>query len=57
MIAKAQEKKLFLMEACFSRFLPIWKELRKRLDDGSMGEATSVHANMANHSYVSPRKF
>ena len=56
MIEKAKEKKVFLMEACFSRFFPVWRALKEQLNNKTLGEATSIHANMANHSYVSWEK-
>jgi dihydrodiol dehydrogenase / D-xylose 1-dehydrogenase (NADP) len=40
--AHAKEKKLFLMEAVWSRFFPIYKELKKGIDDGALGEIQEV---------------
>jgi hypothetical protein len=52
MIEKAKEKKRFLMEACFSRFFPVWAEVRKVMDQKTLGEVTAVHANLAHNDYV-----
>jgi len=45
MIAKAQEKGLFLMEAMWMRFIPLIRELRKRLSDGVIGEVRMIQAD------------
>jgi len=42
MIELAKSKNLFLMEAIWSRFFPVYQELRKRLNDGSLGEVLQV---------------
>lgn len=38
LIEIAKEKKLFLMEAVWSRFFPVYQELRKSIDSGQIGE-------------------
>ena len=45
MIAKTQEKGLFLMEAMWMRFIPLIRELRKRLSDGVIGEVRMIQAD------------
>ena len=40
--AYAREKKLFLMEAIWSRFFPSYIALKKRIDDGDLGEIKEV---------------
>uniref|UniRef100_A0A914CC60 Trans-1,2-dihydrobenzene-1,2-diol dehydrogenase n=1 Tax=Acrobeloides nanus TaxID=290746 RepID=A0A914CC60_9BILA len=58
MIEKAKEKKRFLMEACFSRFFPVWAEVRKVMDQKTLGEVTAVHANLAHNDYITnPNRF
>lgn len=58
MIQKAKEKKRFLMEACFCRFFPIWRDLKYHLQQSTLGEATSVHANLAHNNYTDiPNRF
>ncbi|ODM96051.1 Trans-1,2-dihydrobenzene-1,2-diol dehydrogenase [Orchesella cincta] len=42
MLELAQSKKLFLMEAIWSRFFPVYQELKKRVDSGSLGEVLQV---------------
>ncbi len=45
MIAAAQRNERFLMEAMWSWFMPGWHELRKRIEDGAIGEIVSIDAN------------
>lgn len=40
MIELARKKKLFLMEAVWSRCFPVYKELRKCIDRGDIGEVS-----------------
>ncbi|CAL8116955.1 unnamed protein product [Orchesella dallaii] len=42
MIALAKSKNLFLMEAIWTRFFPAIQELKKRIDNGSLGEVLQV---------------
>jgi len=42
MLDLAKSKNLFLMEAIWSRFFPVYQELRKQLDNGSMGDVLQV---------------
>lgn len=45
MINKAREKKLFLMEAMWTKFLPHYQKTMDMLNDGSLGDITSVLIN------------
>lgn len=38
----AKSKQLFLMEAVWSRFFPIYQEIRNQLENGSLGEVKHV---------------
>ncbi len=42
MLALAKSKNLFLMEAIWSRFFPVYQELKKRIDSGSLGDVLQV---------------
>lgn len=42
MLELAKAKNLFLMEAIWTRFFPVYQELRKRIDNGSLGEILQV---------------
>jgi dihydrodiol dehydrogenase / D-xylose 1-dehydrogenase (NADP) len=44
MVNLAKEKKLFLMEAYWSRFFPVYKLIRTELDKGSIGQPKLVTA-------------
>ncbi|XP_013392854.1 trans-1,2-dihydrobenzene-1,2-diol dehydrogenase [Lingula anatina] len=44
-IAVASEKKLFFMEALWSRFFPTYEQIRKELRNGSIGEVHLVEAS------------
>jgi predicted dehydrogenase len=45
MIQLAKEKKIFLMEALWSRFLPHFIKLKEMLAQGMIGEVTALQAN------------
>mgnify|MGYP002713031522 CR=1 FL=1 len=45
MIAMARQKGLFLMDAVWTRFLPIMEEVRSLLKDGAIGEIRMLVAN------------
>ncbi|MHB8054835.1 MAG: Gfo/Idh/MocA family protein [Candidatus Aminicenantales bacterium] len=45
MIETAQRKKLFLMEAMWTRFLPAVIEMRRRLSEGAIGEPRMMEAS------------
>jgi len=45
MIARAREKKVFLMEAFWTRFLPHYQRLRNMIAEGKIGKIQSVVAN------------
>lgn len=42
----AKLKKLFLMEALWSRFIPTYQHLKKRIDEGALGEVKEVRVEM-----------
>lgn len=44
LIALAREKKLFLMEAIWSRCFPVYKQIRKEIANGTIGEPSMVEA-------------
>lgn len=46
----AKSKKLFLMEAVWSRFFPIYFEIRKQIENGSLGEVKHVLATLGFNS-------
>ncbi len=45
LIALAKEKNLFLMEAMWSRFVPIYVKVREWIEDGLIGEVRMVQAD------------
>ena len=46
LLAHAQAKNLFFMEAMWARFFPSYQYLKKRLDNGDLGEIQEVHGTM-----------
>ncbi|XP_069673557.1 trans-1,2-dihydrobenzene-1,2-diol dehydrogenase-like [Periplaneta americana] len=46
LVALAKQKKLFLMEAIWSRCFPVYDVLRKELEAGTVGEVLQVIANL-----------
>nr|XP_002121621.1 trans-1,2-dihydrobenzene-1,2-diol dehydrogenase-like [Ciona intestinalis] len=50
LISFAREKKLFLMEAIWSRYFPAYRHVRKLLDDKVIGEAKHVQASFGESS-------
>ena len=54
MIALAREKNLFLMDAVWTRFLPIMDEVRSLLKDGAIGEIRMIVANFGFHQPFNP---
>lgn len=45
LVALARERGLFLMEAMWTRFNPLIRELRKLVADGAIGEVRAIHAD------------
>ncbi len=59
MAQKAREKGLFLMEAMWTRYLPLWQWLKPELDNGLIGEVRMVQADFGFNAPFDPedRKF
>lgn len=59
MIEKAREKKVFLMEALWSKFLPQYERLQQLLKEGKMGTIKSVLVNFGFRPLppISPRLY
>lgn len=47
MIAEAKKQGLFLMEAMWTRFLPVYGEIKRHLEAGAIGEIRMVRANFS----------
>jgi predicted dehydrogenase len=45
LVAEARQRRLFLMEAMWARFLPHMREIRRLLADGALGEIVNVQAD------------
>lgn len=45
----ARSKKLFFMEAVWSRFFPAYEYVREQLASGAIGDIVQVNANMTIH--------
>lgn len=45
LVTVAKEKKLFLMEAVWSRCFPAYAELRKLIKSGTIGDIVNVYVN------------
>ncbi len=45
MVRKARDKKIFLMEAMWTRFLPVMKLVRSWIDEGRIGDVRMVRAD------------
>lgn len=41
----AAQRRVFLMEALWTRFLPAWQQARRWVDDGAIGQVHSINAN------------
>ena len=53
----AKEKKVFLMEAMWSRFMPIYVELKDMIETGKLGKIHSASANFTTKMDSLPRIF
>ena len=53
-IQRAREKKVFCMEAMWSRFFPLVYRLRELLAEGAIGEARMLHADFGFRAGVNP---
>ncbi|EPQ56468.1 NAD P-binding protein [Gloeophyllum trabeum ATCC 11539] len=47
LVALAQERKVFFMEALWTRFQPLTREVRRIADSGVLGEPVLMHADLA----------
>jgi predicted dehydrogenase len=54
LVALAREKKLFLMEAMWTRFMPALAEVRRIIDAGEIGKVTQVIADLGFKADVGP---
>ncbi len=43
LISLAREKKLFLMEAMWTRWLPLWKTMKERISRGDIGDIAQIN--------------
>lgn len=55
MVEKAREKNLFLMEAMWTRWLPLYVRLRQMLQDKVLGEIQLVHADFGFSATFDPK--
>lgn len=55
MIAKAREKKVFLMEAIWTRFLPTTEKILQFIEQGVIGEVMSVKADFGFRATYDPK--
>jgi len=46
MIDKAREKNLFLMEAFWSRFFPVWKQMKSELQQNAIGNVSLIQCDI-----------
>lgn len=56
MIDRAREKKLFLMDAFWTRYFPVMAKLRQLLADGVIGDVMLVQADFGGRGPVVPEK-
>ena len=54
MVRTAREKKLFLMEAMWTRFLPIMTKLKEQVDAGAIGEIRMIMADFGFRASADP---
>jgi predicted dehydrogenase len=54
MIALAQEKRLFFMEALWTKFLPSIRQIRKLIAEDAIGEVRSIQADFGFRTEASP---
>ena len=47
LVDKAKEKKLFLMEAVWTRYFPLSLKVRKLIEDGALGQVQRVVADLS----------
>lgn len=54
LMAEAEERGVFLMEALWSRFLPVWQQVRRWLDEGRIGQVHTLSSNFCVHMPFEP---
>lgn len=54
MVAAAKANGVFLMEAMWTRFLPAWRQVRRWIDEGAIGEVRLVNATFGFRSGWNP---
>jgi predicted dehydrogenase len=55
MVHAARQNKTFLMEALWTRFLPVWKRVKKLVEQGAIGTPQLVHGNFCISSTFDPK--
>ncbi|HEY1090834.1 MAG TPA: Gfo/Idh/MocA family oxidoreductase, partial [Burkholderiaceae bacterium] len=55
LVALARERKVFLMEALWTRFLPLYEQLGALLRDGAIGELCGVQSSFCFHPPYDPK--
>ncbi len=56
MVAVAREKKVFLMEALWSRFMPVIQQAKQWSDEGKIGTIRAIHADFGFKATYLPEK-
>lgn len=54
-VARARERRLFLMEAMWTRFLPVFVKLRGLLKEGALGEVRMLQSDFGFRSELNPK--
>lgn len=55
LVALAQSRRVFLMEAMWTRFLPIYATVQQWLQQDAIGTLRSVHSSFCFHAHYDPR--
>jgi len=54
LVALAQERRVFLMEALWTRFLPVYARVRDWLESGAIGEVEAIQSSFCFHAPYDP---
>jgi dihydrodiol dehydrogenase / D-xylose 1-dehydrogenase (NADP) len=54
-IARARKKRIFLMEAMWTRFLPVFVKIRALLSEGALGDVRQVQVDFGFRAEVNPK--